>query len=383
MRQKPTVVISGFSYFPPQTGKTDMYEYSRFVSKKFPTILITGARSFEKKEEDISSRIKVMRAPVETEKESPSSILLFIVYSVYFLVKKRKDIKIYHFINPFSFSSLIFIIIRLTNFIRLTNIKIIYDIRTGPLRIGWRLKINNYLIRASVITAHESIILFRGLEDNIFRKRKNLNVIPLGFSLDKSIEHHSDVLKLKKDLKIKENEVVLIYVGSTYYRRRVDSMIKSFIKASEKSKIIRLLILGKKEEYLKKYFSKERVNFLGEVPYTHVSKYLSISNGGLAWVPQTSYFMNQPPLKTLEYLGHGLPVLATATCGNMELVEQGVNGLVAKDNVKDFSKGILDFIRQLSKMKPMARKSVNKYKWENIVNNKLIPLYVEVLKNEN
>jgi hypothetical protein len=45
-------------------------------------------------------------------------------------------------------------------------------------------------------------------------------------------------------------------------------------------------------------------NFLytGKVAHNEIPSYLLNADYGVAYIPQSSYFMDQPPLKTIEYL---------------------------------------------------------------------------------
>ena len=50
----------------------------------------------------------------------------------------------------------------------------------------------------------------------------------------------------------------------------------------------------------------------------------------------SSYFMDQPPLKTIEYLGIGIPVIGTKTHGN-EVFITNTNGILCNDSIEEFA----------------------------------------------
>lgn len=120
--------------------------------------------------------------------------------------------------------------------------------------------------------------------------------------------------------------------------------------------------------------------FLGKVPYEDVPDYLVNSDIGLAYIPKTKIYDVQPPLKTFEYLAASLPVVATNTLGNLEIIKDGINGLITLDNCQDFAEKIIRFLKdsQLrSQIKNNAINSIIKYDWKNNVD-EIVRIYKEV-----
>ena len=127
---------------------------------------------------------------------------------------------------------------------------------------------------------------------------------------------------------------------------------------------------------------QNNVNIIGPVPYLEMQNYLAVADIGLAFVPITPEYNSQPALKTLEMLSSGKPVIATATDGNRYFIQDGVNGMLVMDNYKDIADAILELVDNQDLRKRLGRASrvsVEKYDWSQIVENKLIPLYRDLV----
>jgi glycosyltransferase involved in cell wall biosynthesis len=55
---------------------------------------------------------------------------------------------------------------------------------------------------------------------------------------------------------------------------------------------------------------------------------------GVAFVPDEGMYRPQVPLKAVEMLACGLPVIATDTNGNREIIQDSENGYIIKDDAK-------------------------------------------------
>jgi nucleoside-diphosphate-sugar epimerase len=67
--------------------------------------------------------------------------------------------------------------------------------------------------------------------------------------------------------------------------------------------------------------------------------YFDIHNIGVSYIPMLKCFDNQPPTKTFEYLLSGMPVIATATNANKDIIND-VNGVLINDNSEEVYNGL-------------------------------------------
>jgi glycosyltransferase involved in cell wall biosynthesis len=368
------VIISAYSYYPPQVGKIDIYKYAENISDEYDILVISGSRENEKSGYvNYSDKYRLYRVPVNTEKETIYSMLKFIFYNVKILFDERKHSHIYHLINPFSFSPILMLAVKIMNLLGIINVKTLFDIRTGPLREGIKLKINILLIKITCLLSDSTAVLFIPLGKYLLGNYGKINLLPLGFEPVKKSNYKKVNKLMNKKYFFKNRDIVMIYIGSTYYRRRIDKMLIAFDEAQKKNNNLKLIFVGKTEKYFQKYMKNKNIIYIGEVPYERVQQFIKMADIGLSWVPQVQYFQHQPPLKTLEYLGSGIPVLATDTLGHRFTVINNYNGVIYSEEL--YSEGMIKIANEYKQLRKNAFKSVKKYEWKCVVKKYLLIIY--------
>ena len=88
---------------------------------------------------------------------------------------------------------------------------------------------------------------------------------------------------------------------------------------------------------------ESRVWLPGYVSYESLPRVFAASDAGLSYLPAVSYYEGQPPMKVMEYLGAGLPVIASDVSSHRMRVQHGVNGLLAPPSVDSY--GGIDRVR--------------------------------------
>ena len=82
----------------------------------------------------------------------------------------------------------------------------------------------------------------------------------------------------------------------------------------------------------------------------------------------TSYFDFQPATKTFEYLMAGMPVIATKTYENKQVITP-LNGVLINDNADSFAQGITTIFHDIESFdEKTIRQTVQNYDWAKIVN---------------
>ena len=195
--------------------------------------------------------------------------------------------------------------------------------------------------------------------------------------------------ELRAALGFAQDQVVFVYSGSFHPRRRIDVLLQGFIPVAEKyGNKVKLMMLGMGSDFSRLVSMadssglKENVIFPGLIPFDQIPMYLSCADIGLAYVPDTSEYNSQPPLKTVEMLAVDLPVIATDTIGNRIFIKDGYNGLITGDDAESLAQGMIRLIenKELQNLfRKEARNSINKeYDYSEIVNNKVIPAYEKI-----
>ena len=186
-----------------------------------------------------------------------------------------------------------------------------------------------------------------------------------------------------------ENKMNLLYVGTLYNRNILDFLKgfhKFYLEIREKDKIIpiNLIIIGsgggnelfELRDYISSNSLEDVVSVPGYILNSQLNSYFEISNVGVSYIPLTSYYQNQPPTKTYEYLLSGFPVIATATNANSKLINKD-NGILIQDNSESVKNALHQMYLNFSIYNPLLiKESSEYYSWKNIVRANVKP-YIE------
>ena len=115
----------------------------------------------------------------------------------------------------------------------------------------------------------------------------------------------------------------------------------------------------------------KQISFRGKISRNLIAEALRISDIGVSFVPITDYFNYQPPTKTYEYLFAGLPVLATATFANREIVNQD-NGWIFADTPIGV-RAVLSAVAETYKLKRVDRADLERFSWGSIFERDYLP----------
>jgi len=221
--------------------------------------------------------------------------------------------------------------------LKLLGIPIILDIRT--LRIHERsilsfdmpLYLSKYIMNGlTTITPELEEILVK--KYNI--QYKKIGIWPSGVSLENFItsDTNNDIAQ-KSD----SNKFVIIYHGGHGAARGITNLIESIAGLdSSLRKKTKLLLVGVpkqiKEEYYdlcKKIGVTEQVEILPYVEYKKIPAYIQSSDVGVIPLnPDKEFWKVSVPLKTLEYLGCGKPIIATSIPFHQRLFKKGECGIL-------------------------------------------------------
>ncbi|MBE9169007.1 glycosyltransferase family 4 protein [Pleurocapsales cyanobacterium LEGE 06147] len=151
---------------------------------------------------------------------------------------------------------------------------------------------------------------------------------------------------LKVNLKISNQNLILMYVGNLETYQGIDLLLESFALVIQKTDKIDLVIIGGDPSDIQKYQIKansfgldDKVHFCGARPTNHLNTYLSQAD--ILVSPRIKG--NNTPMKIYSYLDSGKAVLATDLPTHTQVVNDKV-AMLAKPNPENFSQGILRLI---------------------------------------
>jgi glycosyltransferase involved in cell wall biosynthesis len=263
-------------------------------------------------------------------------------------------------------------LVRLLNF----NRRILVDVRTlsvNPRRVV-RL-FSDLILKLELFFFSDISVISKEVAKKL--NLKNYRVIPLGgesfCSATKSFER-----------------LHLLYVGTLQGRRVLDCVkgfhlyintLTPFKRANCFFTIIGDSPDGELEEinqYVKSYGLENFVKTEGYIENQQLIPFFEKANVGVSYIPLTSYFDGQPPTKTFEYLLSGLPVIATNTKANNNIVNMN-SGILVDDTIESFKQGI----EQLANRRDIFQS--NKIRiyyaanlWETIVKDILNPMLLSL-----
>ena len=281
------------------------------------------------------------------------------------------------------------------------NIPFVYEIRglsdyiieypskvnRNDIRIAYRKRLENHVLRA----ANSIITLSRVSKEDTCNRGINANkifIVPNG--LDSEFLNYSKIhtSNLTIQDKMIHNKIKIGFIGSLKAVEDVITLIDAvaILKKQLIDNIV-LIIIG--EGPMFKYFSnhaknigiKEMVRFNGKVPHSEIKKYYSMLD--IFVIPRIKNKMTETisPLKIIEAMSLGVPVIGSDVGGINEIITDGVNGfLFEAQNPEDLAKILKKLIHSKNLRKKVSDRAkiwvLKNRKWEN-----LIEIYREVYQN--
>jgi len=125
------------------------------------------------------------------------------------------------------------------------------------------------------------------------------------------------------------------------------------------------------EEKVRQRGLSDNFIFVGRVPHDHIPSFIAASDVCVDTFSNRPYFAAAHPVKVLEYMSCGKPVVATELPGTMQTVKHGVHGYLAEPgDPQEFAKyvnALLDDGNLRIKLGRNGRKLVeSEYAWESL-----------------
>lgn len=180
-------------------------------------------------------------------------------------------------------------------------------------------------------------------------------------------------------------EYIVLFVGYIY---TLDILIKAALNiVKEKPKTLFIIVgnhgLLKWINEIKKLSLEENFLFTGPIPHAEVPEYISDADVCINIFPQNEYFAAAHPLKILEYMACGKPVIATNLPGTAQTIQNGVNGfLYNSEDVKTFTEYLHMLLSDQNLRKRIGQAAWTTvkyhYNWETIAEN-LIKIFEDIV----
>lgn len=191
---------------------------------------------------------------------------------------------------------------------------------------------------------------------------------------------------LRKNYKIKEDDILLLFVGYLDTFKGIFEIINSFDKIKKDDNLAKLMIIGtgpKKSELQNKVRDlglEKSVIFTGKVEPENIHKYYQAAD---IFVLPSHVDAGGPPLVFIEAMASGLPVIGTDVGGIPEGVENNMNGfIVPPKNVEELAKKLEILIKDENLRKKFGINSLKKMRENSMTLEKKAGKLINLYKNQ-
>lgn len=185
-------------------------------------------------------------------------------------------------------------------------------------------------------------IYFTSSKCNNFMKLDNFELLPPG------------CIELNNEVKNSHNHTA-IYVGGATVRYGLGLVLDSCIEVAKKTDIVLNIVCPEKQWMSWVIDFPQYKNLPDWIRVYHIGDGVELdelySESDLALVPilKTEYNDLALPIKLFEYISRFLPIVSTDCDAIKEFMEPYSIGLIAKDNVNDYSKAVFDMLTNTEK----------------------------------
>jgi glycosyltransferase involved in cell wall biosynthesis len=269
---------------------------------------------------------------------------IILIWNAFSLMSKIR----YNFIHCIEDAGLIGVLLK-----SFYKCRFVYEKHSDPAsyRRGWLRNIfmHLYSIADAYVTRNADVVITGSSLTKQAIKTAPFQRIHTIFSLPSSLNKTNSqrVQEIRKELKKNNDEILITYVGSFAVYQGIDLMFESIPYTLRDNPLSRFVIIGgtKKEiakwdEWLIGKSIGDSVIFLGEIDPEQISNYLSASDILLS--PRIAG--KNSPIKLLDYLKAGRPIVATDIHANRILLNESVS-VFTDATPQSFSEGIKRLIQ--------------------------------------
>ena len=220
-------------------------------------------------------------------------------------------------------------------------------------------------------------------------KEKNVEYFPLGFD-PQTFKPMAKDQHLAHKLGISDNDKVILFVGTIYEFSGLENIIQNFETIKSKVKEIKFLIIGggpnfeKIKSLVNKKKLKSDVILTNFKPQHEIPKFISLAD-----VCINSFEINKItdriiPIKILEYLACGKPVLSTPLKGTIDLLPKEDFGIIYSP-YDSFVENLSELLTNTEKLEELGNKGldyvVKNHDW-NILAESLLKKFEKLVDNK-
>ena len=191
---------------------------------------------------------------------------------------------------------------------------------------------------------------------------EKISIVPNGVDLTKFKDH-------------KQQNKIILFSGAMYSHRGIDVLLESAPKVIQKIPDVEFILLGdgperkKLEQIVSEKKIEKNVFFKGWINRDEIPNQLSNASIGIGPLKLTDVTKSALPIKVLEYMASGLPIISKEGTLPKDVLENDKNGFFIK-NADELAEKLIILLEDLNLNDRMGGKSlemVRKFSWEQIV----------------
>ena len=376
------VCLISFTGFPDQ-GATYFYEMARSLARLGHDVSAFAVQRSDEPRENIEDGVRVVREPLAltVNWSSPMRWLRkarFLRAASAFIDSEPFDVAhVYCTIGAFALPLL-----------SRRRVKWVIEHQTGAVssRVPFVRRVEDRLRAWQGYLFDASLTVSRELGTRLFGTRGRFEVVPAGVNLSLFGQVHSR--GLRTELNIPDDAIVFVHAGVLEATRATDVPIRALAMALTSHENLWLLMPGKGaqleqlRELARDLNVSDRVWLPGYLPYKTLPRVFAAADAGLSYLPDADYYDGQPPMKVMEYMGAGLPVIASDVSGHRMLITHGDNGLLSAPTVASYAAAMTRFAQDKNlraSLGAAAKPSVAHLTYDQVARDRLIPIYTRLL----
>lgn len=205
-----------------------------------------------------------------------------------------------------------------------------------------RRKLTRYLNRCQHIicpsNSIKELLAGSGLSDGV-------TVVPTGIEIQPYQQADADEIRYRYGL---VGKTVLVSVGRLAWEKNLETLLDAAAEVMMSDPNVMLLLVGggpqrlELEAYTERLGIHSRVIFTGRVGFDEVPKYLKAGD-----IFVYASMTETQGLVTMEALAAGLPVVAVNATGTRDVVQDGEDGILVKNDPQELAAGVMRLVKDL------------------------------------
>jgi glycosyltransferase involved in cell wall biosynthesis len=174
-------------------------------------------------------------------------------------------------------------------------------------------------------------------------KEKLWGIWPSGVNIDKF-----SVAVSKRRWPVEQDPLTIIYIGSLHFGRNLMTLCRAVDEAHRQGMNMELVLYGEGTEKEDLQAFAKRLNgcikVYDAIPHDQIPDVLACAHVGALPFPDEDKYRVSSPIKLFEYMGSGIPILATKISCHTDVIGDGAYTFWAYDSSLD---GLMDAVRKV------------------------------------